>query len=242
MGHPQNPVREEDTMTDEAPLEPKPYPDGFLGLHKGDIRPCVVLGNGPSINDHKLTSEFFKNAITFGTNAIGLRIFPTYYLITDKRAWDWYRPMVIKSVGKGSHLVLGASQLRRIRGHKLPAPPKDFFVISYNPDNVIGEPVLGGPIYHGRTAGIIALNLAFQMGCNPVYMLGIDGFAIPKTHFHKLHKKEIDKVHSKDERDDVVLQNLILIRKAFEKDNRRIIDLSTRSIWKGAIPRGKPGD
>ena len=226
-------------MMDQEP-EFKPYPPEIVNKHRGKVG--IVLGNGPSINEYNLKTDFFKNAITFGTNAIGIKIHPTYYLITDKRAWNWYQPMVAQSAAKGSKLIIGAKQLRRIKALKLPPPPKNLFVIRYKSDDALGEPVLGGPLFHGRTVGIVALNLAFQMGCNPVYMLGIDGFSLPKKHFHKLHEKEINKVHSKDERDELVKENLIKINRAFWKDNRRLINLSSCSIWKGIIPKGKLGD
>lgn len=208
------------------------YPTTWLNVHAG--KPAVVLGNGPSIGDMDLSVFKKKRILTFGTNSIGDKYTPTYYVVTDRRAWLWYRAMVYRAQKAGSIPVLF---------HKLTKKKGRIIPINYmaGASATFGVPTMGGPIYHGRTVGIVALHLAYQMGCNPIYMLGIDGFGQPEgnTHYHDHHKDERDKVKDKDERDVVVREALRRLVLAFKRDGRTLIDLSTRSLWDGVVPKGK---
>lgn len=207
----------------------RPIPKAWINAHKG--KTCVVLGNGPSISDYDLKHIFFRKHITIGTNTIGKVFDPSYYLICDKRAWEWNRKWMERSKKRSGSVMVLRYTLKGI--------PHDAHRIRYNADNVFGLPEMGGEIYHGRTAGIVALNLAFQMGFSRVYMLGIDGFGCGgSTHFHNEHEDERDQVKEADERDVTVAAALMNLMQAFHQDDRELLDLSRRSMWSDIVPKG----
>lgn len=141
--------------------------------HKGER--CFIIGNGPSlqIKDLQLLSD--KKDICFAFNKIFLAFEdtafrPTYYIIED--------PLVIKNT---------KNELK-----KLGSFPKFFpYIFRYNLRDVSnalyyyldwddfypGFPEFScNPfdLHWGATVVYTALQLAIYMGCNPIYLIGID--------------------------------------------------------------------
>lgn len=201
----------------------------------------VVFGNGPSINDVNLSDPFFTSVdcIRIGTNAIGaMNMWLDYYVITDKRAYKWYHEYAIFAQAQfNCTILLRASVIKYAAKHGIPLPAK-YRVIKYSAENRNAPIEKGGPLSHGRTVGIVALHLAYQMGGSPVYMIGIDGYGgTGHSHFHREHNAENNKVTHADERDGVVRASLITLNKAFEADGRALRDLSTVSQWGDIVQR-----
>ena len=99
-----------------------------------------------------------------------------------------------------------------------------------------GDFEVGGPIFHGRTVGIVMLNLAFQMGFKKVYMIGIDGYSGKGPHYFYDNTRTAG-VHEPDERDKVVAQALENLVPAMWGLDRELFDLSDQSAWLDIVPR-----
>jgi len=206
------------------------YPKELVQEYRMNPEHVIVLGNGPSIKDYDMSDPFFHNSITIGTNATGLVMTPSFYLLIDYHAWRIFHKTIRACVGRGSVLLVCKKLVKKIEDSDLPKLPSRYTTFDYSGGRV-GQPEMDGPIYHGRTAGVSALNLAFQMGFNPIYMLGIDGYAkFTKEHFHNKYVGK--RVTTKqDERDVLVRENLILIQAALKAQDRELLDMSDRSIW-----------
>lgn len=186
---------------------------------------ALVLGNGPSINDFDLCA-LAAGKVTIGTNAIGRVFTPDYYVITDPQAWSRWGDVALSCQAQGSTLVLSKAVFDKV--HFPPGREHSTIVLDYSHDNIVGEPVKGGPLYHGRTVGVVALNLAYQMGFRRVEMLGIDGYGVQgDKHFHTEHE---DGAHKADERDQVVQANLLRLQAAFYKQGGKLINRSQLGV------------
>jgi len=217
------------------------YPEEFINKH--DNTQAIILGSGPSIKDFPW-QRLPPGLVTFGGNAIGKVFFPDYYVVTDKRAWVWYSDIVIKSLRRRprSKLIVSDMVLASIDDEENGGPiPDKASVLNYTREGMLmhGDFEVGGPIFHGRTVGIVMLNLAFQMGFKKVYMIGIDGYSGKGPHYFYSDERA-DKVHKKDghdKRDDVVAKSLRNMVTAMKAKGRELIDMSPVSAWDGIVTR-----
>lgn len=143
--------------------------------HRGER--CFVIGSGPSINQMDL--EPLRREITFGFNAFflvaeRLGFLPTYYLVED--------PLPAED---------NASELNRLEGTTKILPwdlryclRPDASTVYVHFDRCYSDhPEPGFPrfspnaarvVFWGGTVAYMALQLAFYMGFEKVYLLGID--------------------------------------------------------------------
>ncbi len=158
------------------------------GRHKG--KRCFIIGNGPSLKIKDLQTLWDKNEISFAFNKIFLAFDdtafrPTYYVVED--------PLVIKNT--------------KINLEKLDSFPKFFpYIFQNNLKNVPNSlfyylnwnefyPELPAftcnpfDFHWGATVVYTALQLAIYMGCNPIYLIGVDFF------FKESHQKDPEKKH-----------------------------------------------
>lgn len=192
---------------------------------------AIILGNGPSLDDYDLKDPFFKKATTFGSNAIGKKFRPTYYFIGDFIAWKENQKHVWPTVNKGSTLIV-SYDVRR----KFPHHAKRAIVLTYSPRDTYGTPTKGGPIYHGRTSGIVMLNIAYQMGFSYIFLLGIDGYSVDgKSHFDGAPHQVPE--YRRSSSDGVVAKNLALTYRQMVKEGRWLFDLSMRSVYTEQVPK-----
>lgn len=141
----------------------------ILDIHKN--KPAVVMGCGPSLNRFNL--DFCKDKITFGTNGIGHKYVPNYWIILCSVAWDRHKQILLKN--KNNTIPLIGWPVYQC---------KEFTKFYYRPYNSVG--LSKYEIYTGATAGFTGVALAYIMGCNPIYVTGIDNNftkATP-THFY----------------------------------------------------------
>ena len=137
----------------------------FRDIHKNQR--CFVIGNGPSLRNTNL--DLIKDEITFGCNRIYLSEFkPTYYAIEDvldvqqfhKEINEYeapkykFIPFSYKNLIKGDNVVY----IKFGRGNS-----RINFV-----DKSVGYFVWGGTVTY------LMIQLAYWMGCNPIYLIGID--------------------------------------------------------------------
>lgn len=172
------------------------------GLHEGQR--CFVIGNGPSLNDMDLS--ILENEITIGCNRIYLnnRIVPTYYCIEDARLlktvykalekWSTedtikFIPTVLADHAKNiSNVCLVNFMYERYEG---------------------GEPKFSEDIsricYWGSMVTYMMLELAYHLGCNPIYLIGMDGVR-PGVYKHFYEKDDVQENPPRYELSDAALK------------------------------------
>jgi hypothetical protein len=170
----------------------------FRGAHAG--RRCVVVGNGPSIGEMNLSK--LKGEVTIGCNRIYLTsaVVPKYYCIEDALLLrqisgdlkDWEADETVKFVP--------ADLSGCLRG------VKDVYPINFVAEDFEGR----GPnfsedfsrvCYWGSTVSYVMLQLAYYLGCNPIYLIGMDGVRGGKPkHFYK--KDDVEENNARYELSD----------------------------------------
>ncbi len=134
----------------------------FHNVHVGER--AFVIGNGPSLR--KTDPRRIRNAVTFGCNSVFLlkEFTPSYYCVEDHICAEDRSEQIntlpwVKFLG---------SDLRRwlTNGYFFNAI-RAAEVDRFSTDFAAGIQV-------GATVAFTMLQLAFYMGCNPVYLIGID--------------------------------------------------------------------
>jgi hypothetical protein len=142
----------------------------YIGVHKNER--CFIVGNGPSLND--IDMSLLKNEITLGSNRVYLGFeqwgfnFP-YWAIVDETQ--------IKQQFENYNEHLPDSMIKFI-----PRQFESFFVgENYCPIDMVFNPspfpqFSQTPEYiiDGWTVTYTLLQLAYLMGCNPIYLVGVD--------------------------------------------------------------------
>jgi hypothetical protein len=125
-------------------------------------QPGVVIGNGPSLleTDPRLLS----GVVTFGGNGIHLleNFEPDYYIAVDQRIDIWG-----DTVARLPWTKFLAPHLRELCGEAVYFP-----VRMMNNDSLSVEDIYEDGIETGHSIVHIMLQLAFFMGCDPVYIIG----------------------------------------------------------------------
>ena len=142
----------------------------LTNIHEG--RRCFIMGNGPSLR--KMDLSPLKNEITIGSNGI-YKLFPrmgfhTTYLTMEDIAQCEDRRSDTKHI-KGPIKIFALHNAYCV-------PPDDttlFMNVYLHQD---GEQKFSEDcstiVYLGSTITYINLQLAFHLGCNPVYLIGVD--------------------------------------------------------------------
>lgn len=140
------------------------------GKHKG--RRCFIIGNGPSLN--KTPIERMASEVTIGCNGIFLLFErmgyqPTYYTVEDV--------LVAKDRREEIGRIQGSTRVFPfdLKGLLLPGQQALWvqFIRKYSDfprftDDFVRE------AYWGGTVTYLNLQLAVHLGCNPIYLVGID--------------------------------------------------------------------
>ncbi len=163
----------------------------FKDRHAG--QPCWIIGNGPSLN--KMDLRFLNREISIGVNSVflgfeSLGFRPTYYTLED--------PYVAED---NTEPINALSGMIRFYPHDLAYCLRDApdvcwvnFIRNYKPFGQFSYDCEQG-IYWGSTVTYLSMQLAHYMGCNPVYLIGVDfSYSVPDY-------MEDDTVHSRE--DDV---------------------------------------
>ena len=142
----------------------------FAGTHAG--APAFVIGNGPSLRD--IPMKLLKNQVTFGSNRIYLG-FPewgfetTYYAAQDSKFLSIYKLEIQDRVSKEVTKFFPSEYLGQFDGpqtHYLNMIWRDEFYPSFSKDLT--------RIYEGWTVSYMLLQIAYAMGCDPIYLVGMD--------------------------------------------------------------------
>lgn len=204
----------------------------FKNIHAGE--PSWVVGNGPSLN--KMDLRFLGNTVNFCMNRIymGEEHFgftPQYYLVEDNFvAEDNYDEInalpYIKFLPKD--LAYCLSDGNNVCWVNFLRKYENYPRFSDNASKLI---------YWGSTVTYMAIQLAFYMGCDPIYLIGVDfNYTVPDyadgpdilsreadpNHFHPDYFGPGKRWHHP--RLDLVKPSYIEARRFIESRNRSIFN------------------
>lgn len=209
---------------------------------------CFIIGNGPSLNNLDITKlnyeyTFAVNGIFYKTDEMGFR--PFFYVVEDQHVIrdnkarisefvtrengikflpSRFRPLFLNSKGETFYLNMNRGFYDDLSSYY--ETPRFSVDVSSN-------------IYCGQSVTIVNLQLAYYLGFETVYMIGMDfNYSLPKStivdghtylsteddvnHFHPDYFGKGKKWH--DPKLDNVLKCYKLCKLMYELDNRKIIN------------------
>ncbi len=128
----------------------------WKGILKGI--PAFILGNGPSIENENL--DLLNDFFTIGCSRICLRCEPTILMWQDVEVWKDVNADIMKS-----------NSIKVSREGQYPGNVAVRFVIK---ENGIGISKIPWLLNGYMNNGILAVQLAFALGCSPIVLLGMD--------------------------------------------------------------------
>jgi hypothetical protein len=140
------------------------YKDKYRGQR------CVIIGNGPSLNSTNLS--LLKNEYTFGLNKIFLLFDhidwrPTFYACVN--------PFVIEQSGqKILNEIPGLKFLDFASFRYLPYIENIVYLLSIGAKGFSTDP--GEGIFQSHTVTYVAMQLAYHLGFDEVFLIGVDHF------------------------------------------------------------------
>lgn len=142
-------------------------------------RRCFVMGSGPSLNQTPI--DRLKGELVIGCNTLYKLHFPfTFFGVSDIHVWKNHCYGIL---AQPTNLVLTDGARAHFFSHQLK------YELQANPTMTIfhvptikdmkyiqsAEFDLSVGVYHGGTVIVdICLQLAFYLGCNPIYLVGVD--------------------------------------------------------------------
>lgn len=144
--------------------------------HKYANQRCFIIGTGPSLNVTDLS--LLRNEITFGTNRLyllfdALGFATTFYLAVD--------PLVIEHYCQDIDRLLTTKFLPARHRRRFTFDRRTIFFEEARALTFARDP-LGG-LWDGGSVTYLAIQLAFFMGFDPVYLVGVDhNYSRSKTH------------------------------------------------------------
>lgn len=151
--------------------------------HKG--QPCILIGGGPSINKMDLNS--FSKYITIACNGFYLKhedlsYTPTYYTVED--------PLPAEDNREQINGIKGTTRIIPYDLKKTIDAPDDTIYVNFR-RSAINSKSSKFPLYShdflnesfwGGTVMYFNIQLAEYLGCNPIYLIGVDlSYYIPKS-------------------------------------------------------------
>tara|TARA_B100001248_G_scaffold262690_1_gene260947 strand:- start:735 stop:1568 length:834 start_codon:yes stop_codon:yes gene_type:complete len=146
---------------------------------------CYVIGNGPSLNEIDL--NLLKDKITIACNSFYLKhneldFLPTYYTVED--------PLPAVDNKLEINKIKGVNKIIPYDLRNIITPSDDVTYINFlrsymRPSNKkfpLFSRDVENKIYWGGTVVYMNIQLACFLGCNPIYLIGVDlNYKIPKN-------------------------------------------------------------
>jgi hypothetical protein len=184
-----------------------------------------VIGGGESIKgliESGLNiSKLLANEVTIGTNKSHLLGKSTYHLVMDVDYFKTDKENLLKQNLYVSDTIWTNCPDLKLRPIKR---------LGVKTSKIISKSFEEG-LYYGRSTGYLAMNLAHILGCNPIYLLGIDlvGF-----HFHQGYGERKDQRLPREHR---VIENELRAGIKFLQDiGIEVVSLSSVSRLNDIIP------
>ena len=128
----------------------------FKDKHKGQR--AFIAANGPGLNDIDVSK--LEGEVVFGLNRGYLKKgMPIMYLVV-------VNPTVERQFGT----EILAAKKEALFSHSLP----NSFHLKWTGDIPSFQEDVSKPMWQGHTVTYVAMQLAFYMGCSPVYVIGLD--------------------------------------------------------------------
>lgn len=151
--------------------------------HKG--QPCILIGGGPSIN--KMDLNRFSKYITIACNGFYLKhedisYIPTYYTVED--------PLPAEDNRQQINDIKGTTRIIPYDLKKIIDAPDDTIYVNFR-RSAINSQSSKFPLYSndflnesfwGGTVMYFNIQLAEYLGCNPIYLVGVDlSYTVPDS-------------------------------------------------------------
>ena len=176
------------TMPAASPAEPRlSYADllrknrRFKNLHAG--RRCFIIGNGPSTKQQDLTvlrDELTIAVNDFARNAHAPAVQSPYWVLADPLYWEqpekYFLPVAQLALEAGLSPTLFAptGAFPCFNGHRA-GPLIDCQYYHFGQATIDTEIDFTREIpTYGQNVILVGLMLAFHLGCNPIYLVGVD--------------------------------------------------------------------
>ena len=157
--------------------------EGFKNIHNG--KRCFIIGNGPSLNAIDLTK--LKNEYTFGVNSIFLKqdeLVPTYYVVEDYHVAHDNAGDITSFTGPVKFIPRNYKQWIKPKGDTVFYNMNTGYYQEFSPSYKIPRfsKDFSNRAYCGQSVTMICLQLAFYMGFDSVYLVGMDfNYEIPTS-------------------------------------------------------------
>lgn len=136
--------------------------------------PAFLIGNSPSLDD--IDIGLLNDYFTIGINRVYLRIDPTILIWQDKEIFNENKE-AIKSLQAIKFCPSNLDKKGEFHNFRL---MQNFYRLPHSPFVLFGK--------NGST-GVLAFELAFVLGCNPIILLGMDcKYRNGKTDFYGVNK------------------------------------------------------
>lgn len=202
--------------------------DKFHNIHQGER--CFIIGNGPSLKNTDLSK--LKQEHTFGMNRIYMLFaelgFPVSYYVS-------VNSLVIEQCAQDIR-TLKMPKFLSWRSHTLIEPSKEmiFLHTTYTGPKFASD--VRGRLWEGATVTYVALQLAYYMGFQTAYLIGVDHSFTTKgkpnttivsqgddpNHFNPGYFGKGFRWQLPDL--DTSEQAYAMARQAYEADGRKVID------------------
>lgn len=155
----------------------------YHNKHRGGR--CFVIGNGPSLK--KTDLSLLKNEVTFGANRIYLLFEEggfetTYFCSVNNNVTEQFRDDIVQ-LGMPKFLTWAAQD-------HIPFDDDTMFIRYIHEEAFHPDPLRG--LWYGATVTFVSLQLAYFMGFETVYLIGVDHSFKDKGPAHKLVTAEDD--------------------------------------------------
>lgn len=140
---------------------------------------CFIIGGGYSLKetvDDLLITMMMESRLTLGVNLAYKWFTPSYLVIGDDYFWLKY----IKDLEVLNCQIFVPDRFSNYKKYSHVIP----IMKSYNRKELVTYSFLS-PFLIGSNTGLLALRIAYALGCNPIYLLGIDlRIDLKQTHWH----------------------------------------------------------
>lgn len=152
----------------------------FDALRNSASGRCVIIGNGPSLNQMDLS--VLRDVPTFGLNR-GYLLFeriggPTTYLVSVNR--------YVLQQSTGEMLAGACPKFLSWRHRRFVPAPRDDVTFVHTVRRPGFSPDVGRGVWEGATVTFVALQLAFHLGYREVVLIGVDHSFTTAGPAHKL--------------------------------------------------------
>lgn len=130
---------------------------------------CFIVGGGASLKDFDF--EILKDELTIGINMAFMKFNPTLMFSTDSRLFEGITSGKLgKEVQEKYRAYKGLKVWLNVANYEY---PQEVYTLNCCGEQGFPDTMKIG-LGHGSNSGYSALNLAYQLGANPIYLLGYD--------------------------------------------------------------------